>query len=58
MIPRVIILILFYSRVCVLYVFENPQYKLTVVLRVILNTAVQSLDKCTQKNIININYLL
>lgn len=53
MIPYVIISILFYSRVCALYVF-----KITLMLRIILNTAIQSLDKCTHKHIIHIVYSL
>lgn len=58
MIPYVVILILFYSRVCALYVFKNPQYKITLMLRITLNTAIQSLDKRTHKRIIHIVYSL
>lgn len=58
MIPYVIILILFYSRVCALYVFKKLQYKITLMLRIILNTAIQSLDECTHKRIIHIVYSL
>lgn len=58
MIPYVIISILFYSRVCALYVFKMLQYKITLMLRIILNTAIQSLDKCTHKHIIHIVYSL